>query len=104
MAADEKVVLHEEEVGRALTRIAHEILERNPDAPVPALVGIHRRGAFLAHRLHDLLEELLGSDVPLGDLDIGFYRDDSAAPPRRAGGACLAHRLRRDRAHGGGGR
>jgi pyrimidine operon attenuation protein/uracil phosphoribosyltransferase len=78
MAVDEKVVLHEEEVGRALTRIAHEILERNPgeSAPAPAIVGIHRRGAFLAYRLHGLLEELLGAPVPLGDLDIGFYRDD----------------------------
>jgi pyrimidine operon attenuation protein/uracil phosphoribosyltransferase len=81
MTVDEKVVLHEEEVGRALTRIAHEILERNAKGPAPALVGIHRRGAFLAHRLHPLLEELLDADVPLGDLDIGFYRDDVATRP-----------------------
>ncbi len=81
MAADEKIVLHEDEIGRALTRIAHEILERNADGPVPALVGIHRRGAFLAQRLHGILEELLGADVPLGDLDIGFYRDDVATRP-----------------------
>ena len=81
MAADEKVVLHEEEIRRALTRIAHEILERNPDPPTPALVGIHRRGAFLAQRLHGILEELLGAAVPLGDLDIGFYRDDVATRP-----------------------
>jgi len=81
MAADEKVVLHEEEVGRALTRMAHEILERNPGEPAPALVGIHRRGAFLAQRLHGLLEDLLDTDVPLGDLDIGFYRDDVATRP-----------------------
>jgi pyrimidine operon attenuation protein/uracil phosphoribosyltransferase len=87
MAAEAKVVLHEEEIGRALTRIAHEILERNPGGSspqgdrAPALVGIHRRGAFLAHRLHTLLEELLGTDVPLGDLDIGFYRDDVATRP-----------------------
>ncbi len=80
MQADEKVVLHEDEVGRALTRIAHEILERNTDE-APALVGIHRRGTFLAHRLHALLEELLGTEVPLGDLDIGFYRDDVATRP-----------------------
>jgi len=59
MERNEKVVLHEEEVGRALTRIAHEIVERNPSEPIPALVGIHRRGAFLAQRLHVLLEELL---------------------------------------------
>ncbi len=81
MQGNEKVVLREEEVGRALTRIAHEILERNPRDPVPALVGIHRRGAFLAQRLHVLLEELLDADVPLGDLDIGFYRDDVATRP-----------------------
>jgi pyrimidine operon attenuation protein / uracil phosphoribosyltransferase len=81
MPADEKVVLHEEEVGRALTRTAHEIVERNPGDPAPALVGIHRRGAFLANRLHAMLEELLGAHVPLGDLDIGFYRDDVATRP-----------------------
>lgn len=77
----EKVVLHEEEIERALTRIAHEIIERNPAAPAPALVGIHRRGAILARRLHGILEELLGAPVPLGDLDIGFYRDDLAGRP-----------------------
>ena len=82
MQSSQKVVLQEEDVKRALTRIAHEIVERNPDDPAPAVVGIHRRGAFLAHRLHALLEELLGTDVPLGDLDIGFYRDDVASRPQ----------------------
>jgi pyrimidine operon attenuation protein/uracil phosphoribosyltransferase len=81
MSSDEKVVLREDEVQRALTRIAHEILERNPQAPAPAIVGIHRRGAFLARRLHVLLEQLLDTEVPLGDLDIGFYRDDVASRP-----------------------
>jgi pyrimidine operon attenuation protein / uracil phosphoribosyltransferase len=81
MNGNEKVVLREEEVRRALTRIAHEVLERNPGEPVPALVGIHSRGAFLARRLQVLLEELLDAEVPLGDLDIGFYRDDVATRP-----------------------
>ena len=81
MESHEKVVLHEEEVGRALTRIAHEILERNPGDRAPALVGIHRRGAFLAQRLHALLEHLLDTEVLLGDLDIGFYRDDVSTRP-----------------------
>jgi pyrimidine operon attenuation protein/uracil phosphoribosyltransferase len=81
MDSDEKVVLQEEEVQRALTRIAHEIVERNPQPPVPALVGIHRRGAFLARRVHALLEELLDAEIPLGDLDIGFYRDDVGTRP-----------------------
>jgi pyrimidine operon attenuation protein / uracil phosphoribosyltransferase len=77
----EKTVLHEGDVQRALTRIAHEIAERNPDDRGVALVGIHRRGAFLAHRLKDLLEELSHAEIPLGDLDIGFYRDDVASRP-----------------------
>jgi pyrimidine operon attenuation protein/uracil phosphoribosyltransferase len=80
LSGNEKVVLQEEEIGRALTRIAHEIAERNPRS-TPAIVGIHRRGAFLAARLHEQLEQLLGEQVPLGDLDIGFYRDDVASRP-----------------------
>ncbi len=58
-------------------RIAHEILEKNAGRPV-ALVGIHTRGAVLAARLHRLVCDLLETDVPLGDLDIAFYRDDLA--------------------------
>jgi pyrimidine operon attenuation protein/uracil phosphoribosyltransferase len=81
MDSDEKVVLREEELRRALARIAHEIVERNPREPAPAIVGIHRRGAFLAQRLQVLLEELLETEVPLGDLDIGFYRDDVSSRP-----------------------
>ncbi|MGA8364808.1 MAG: bifunctional pyr operon transcriptional regulator/uracil phosphoribosyltransferase PyrR [Solirubrobacteraceae bacterium] len=101
----DKIVLREDDLRRALTRIAHEIVERNPgvrdvpdddpattglsipgeggadsyaslDSPALALIGIHRRGAFLARRLRDMLEDLLDVEVPLGDLDIGFYRDD----------------------------
>jgi pyrimidine operon attenuation protein/uracil phosphoribosyltransferase len=62
-------------------RIAHEIAERNPDEQSLAIVGIHSRGAFLANRLRDLLEDLLHTGIPLGDLDIGFYRDDVASRP-----------------------
>ena len=78
MHENEKVVLREAEIGRALTRVAHEIFERNAAGPAPALVGIHRRGAILARRLHEQLEQLFGEQVALGDLDIGFYRDDVA--------------------------
>jgi pyrimidine operon attenuation protein/uracil phosphoribosyltransferase len=78
---NEKVVLHEDGVRRALTRIAHEIAERNPQTEALAVVGIHRRGAFLARRLRDLLEGLLDTEIPLGDLDIGFYRDDVSSRP-----------------------
>jgi pyrimidine operon attenuation protein/uracil phosphoribosyltransferase len=77
----ERVVLRERDVQRALTRLAHEVAERNPGGRPVALVGVHRRGAFLARRLKDLLEELLDADVPLGDLDIGFYRDDISSRP-----------------------
>ena len=77
----EKTVLGEDEVKRALTRIAHEIAERNPRAVDLAIVGIHRRGAILARRVREELTELLDSEVPLGDLDIGFYRDDVASRP-----------------------
>jgi pyrimidine operon attenuation protein/uracil phosphoribosyltransferase len=70
-----KVVLDEDDIRRTLVRIAHEIVEKNPDGQV-ALVGIHRRGAPLAARLKGLLDDLLDADVPLADLDIAFYRDD----------------------------
>jgi pyrimidine operon attenuation protein / uracil phosphoribosyltransferase len=79
--SSEKVVLREDDVQRALIRIAHEIAERNPQASALALIGIHRRGAFLAQRLKELLEELLDLEIPLGDLDIGFYRDDVTSRP-----------------------
>src|SRR3712207_8672770 len=70
-----RVVLDEDDVRRTLVRIAHEIVEKNAGRPV-ALVGIHRRGAQLATRLHRLVCDLLEEDVPLGDIDIAFYRDD----------------------------
>jgi len=73
----EKTVLDEDDVRRTLVRIAHEIVEKNADRPV-ALVGIHRRGAHLAGRLHRLVSDLLDEEIPLGDLDIAFYRDDLA--------------------------
>jgi pyrimidine operon attenuation protein/uracil phosphoribosyltransferase len=78
-SGNEKVVLREGDVQRALTRISHEIAERNPHDRDLAIIGIHRRGAFLAERLRDSLEELLDAEIPLGDLDIGFYRDDVAS-------------------------
>jgi pyrimidine operon attenuation protein/uracil phosphoribosyltransferase len=72
----EKVVLDEDDMRRTLVRIAHEIVERN-DAPEDlAIVGIHRRGAILARRIHALLTDLLEREVPIGEIDIAFYRDD----------------------------
>jgi pyrimidine operon attenuation protein/uracil phosphoribosyltransferase len=86
----ETVVLEQGDIARALTRIAHEIAERNPypveqppsrraggqAAGGTAIVGIHRRGVHLAQRLQPQLSELVAGDVPLGSLDIAFYRDD----------------------------
>jgi pyrimidine operon attenuation protein/uracil phosphoribosyltransferase len=71
----EKTVLDREDVRRTLVRIAHEIVEKTGGEGV-AVVGIHRRGAVLAARVRDLVAELVGEPVPLGDIDISFYRDD----------------------------
>jgi pyrimidine operon attenuation protein / uracil phosphoribosyltransferase len=73
---DEKVVLDGADMRRTLVRIAHEIVEKQIEPHELAIVGIHRRGAILARRLRTLLDELLGMEVPLGDVDISFYRDD----------------------------
>ena len=75
--ADEKVVLDAEDIRRTLVRIAHEIVERTAGQDL-AIVGIHRRGAVLGARVHALVEDLLDAAVPLGDIDIAFYRDDVA--------------------------
>jgi pyrimidine operon attenuation protein/uracil phosphoribosyltransferase len=75
----EKVVLERDELRRTLQRIAHEIAEKNPDPEGLAIVGIHTRGALLARRLHTLLGELTAVDLPIGDVDISFYRDDVGA-------------------------
>jgi len=72
----DKVVLDRDDLRRTLVRIAHEIIEKNPGSERVALVGIHTRGAILGRRLHALVGELTGSEVPFGDLDISFYRDD----------------------------
>ena len=85
---NEKVVLERDDLRRTLVRIAHEIVEKNPDTPV-AVVGIHTRGAVLARRVHTLVGELTGTEVPLGDLDIAFYRDDLEA--REPGAQPVVH-------------
>jgi pyrimidine operon attenuation protein/uracil phosphoribosyltransferase len=80
VSSDEKVVLDRDDMRRTLVRIAHEIVENN-DPDRVALVGIHRRGAILARRLRRLLGDLLEHDVPIGELDISFYRDDVGSRP-----------------------
>ncbi len=82
-----RVVLDDEQVRRTLSRIAHEIIERNDDLESVALVGIHTRGVPLAQRLRRLVEERSGVELELGQLDITFHRDDvhvrAGAAPRR---------------------
>jgi pyrimidine operon attenuation protein/uracil phosphoribosyltransferase len=70
------VVMDADRVGKTLTRIAHEILERNRSLDEIALVGIRSRGEHLARRLADRLASLAGHPVPTGTLDITLYRDD----------------------------
>jgi len=70
-------------IGRTLTRIAHEILERNRGVEELALVGIRRRGVPLAERIADKIAQLEGKRPPVGQLDITLYRDDlSTVGPR----------------------
>jgi pyrimidine operon attenuation protein/uracil phosphoribosyltransferase len=82
------VLLDEESIRRTLTRIAHEIIERNEDLGTVALVGIHTRGVPIAHRIRKLVEERSGDELALGQLDITFHRDDvhvrAGQAPRRA--------------------
>src|ERR671934_824843 len=72
----EKVLVDREAVDRTLSRIAHEIIEGNPDLNRVALVGIHTRGVPLAQRLRRRIADFAGREVALGQLDITFYRDD----------------------------
>ncbi|HET7137004.1 MAG TPA: bifunctional pyr operon transcriptional regulator/uracil phosphoribosyltransferase PyrR [Gaiellaceae bacterium] len=82
-----RVLLDEEQLRRTLSRIAHEIIERNDDLDSVALVGIHTRGVPLAQRLRRLVEERSGVELELGQLDITFHRDDvhvrGGSSPRR---------------------
>jgi pyrimidine operon attenuation protein/uracil phosphoribosyltransferase len=84
--ASSKTLLDEAAIAKSLTRIAHEIIEGNPDLDQVALVGIHTRGVPLAHRIRRLIHELSGEEPALGSLDITFYRDDvqvrAGEPPR----------------------
>jgi pyrimidine operon attenuation protein/uracil phosphoribosyltransferase len=88
LGAKHHVLLDEEQVRRTLSRIAHEIIERNDDLDAVALVGIHTRGVPLAQRLRRLVEERSAVELALGQLDITFHRDDvhvrAGSAPRRA--------------------
>ena len=76
---EKKVIMDEIAIKRALTRVAHEIIERNKGVENLALIGIRRRGGPLAERLAEQIEEIEGVKVPVGILDITLYRDDLSA-------------------------
>ncbi len=73
---EEKLVMDTGDITRALTRIAHEILERNKGTKDLALVGIRTGGVHLAHRLARRILDIEGTQLPIGELDITLYRDD----------------------------
>ncbi len=68
--------MSQEDVRRALTRVAHEILEHNRGAEDLVIVGIHTRGVYLARRIAANLAEFEGVEVPVATLDVSLYRDD----------------------------
>ena len=81
-----RLLLDAEALSRTLSRVAHELIERNADLETLALVGIHTRGVPLAERLRRLVAERSGVEVDLGTVDITFHRDDVLV---RSGGAPL---------------
>ena len=83
-AAPPRAVLEQADVERALTRIAHEILERNRRPAGVLLLGIPTRGVHLARRIAARLEAVEGQPVPVGSLDVTMYRDDLRLRPARA--------------------
>ena len=78
----ERVILGAEDMRRALTRMAHEVTERNQGADGLVLVGIQRRGAPLARRIAAAIEAFEGAALPVGALDINLYRDDLTSRPQ----------------------
>lgn len=76
MTASEKQILQMQDIRRVLVRISHEIVERNGGVRDSILVGIYRRGVPLAQRIAATLADVEGYQVPVGSLDITFYRDD----------------------------
>jgi pyrimidine operon attenuation protein/uracil phosphoribosyltransferase len=79
-----RVVLDARDVSRALTRISHEILERNRGSGDLVLLGIPTRGVHLAHRIAAKIAEVEGTEVAVGSLDVTMYRDDLRMRPARA--------------------
>lgn len=73
------VVMDSEDMQRVLHRMAHEIIEKNRGTEKLALIGIRTRGEFLARRIRELVLQISGKQLPLGVMDVSFYRDDTRA-------------------------
>lgn len=78
-----RTVLDARDISRALTRISHEILERNRGAGDLVVLGLHTRGVPLAHRVAERIAAVEGREVPVGELDVTMYRDDLRQNPTR---------------------
>ncbi|WP_307586254.1 bifunctional pyr operon transcriptional regulator/uracil phosphoribosyltransferase PyrR [Paenibacillus wynnii] len=76
MVTEKNVIMDETAIRRALSRIAHEILEKNKGIENCLLIGIRTRGVYLAQRIAERIKEIEGVDIPYGELDITHYRDD----------------------------
>lgn len=79
-----RTLLEAEDVRRAITRMAHELVEHDPDAERLVLLGIPTRGEALAQRLAAQMTRIAGREIPAGVLDVTLYRDDLAGQPTRA--------------------
>ncbi|WP_228489031.1 bifunctional pyr operon transcriptional regulator/uracil phosphoribosyltransferase PyrR [Raineyella fluvialis] len=90
MAAEERteapprVVMDADEISRAIIRMAHQVLENDHDVPRLIVVGLPTRGVPLARRLAAAMEDIEGHTVPIGELDVTFYRDDLRRQPTRS--------------------
>lgn len=78
-----RTVLDARDIARALTRISHELLERNRGASDLVLLGLHTRGVPLARRIAERISDVEGIDVAVGELDVTMYRDDLRSQPTR---------------------
>lgn len=83
MADDATKVMDENEIRRALKRIAHEIVERNKGAENLVIIGVQSRGVPMAQRLAKLISEIEGIEIPMGSLNVALYRDDYATRSAR---------------------
>ncbi len=93
-AADGRTVLDADAIRRTLLRMAHEIVEHDPDAGQLCLIGIYTRGVVIAHRLAAAIETITGEAPSVGAVDISFHRDDIGA--RRPDAEPIVHATRLD--------